>query len=351
MLPTLIFVETHIDKKSQETLNYLIPLLAQRGYLTFHEEGVVNCIDIAIDSCSNVIEDLELEYASIKEARDEYKDVYSEDDNEMIRRYRERPLQAREFIWIMHCIGLNKGDELMTTKARLDGYLLLEKNNIKLVGIDDVKGNKDSGVIHNKFKKNAFKGCGLNELEEKELYREEKESYELREFTMTMAYAGIQEPVIGRIGINHLKPIQERLLLNMSQEVVAKKYLFFYIHSELSMLKFINLLSNQIELRDEFFKEQQTLFLPDSKSFPLGLNIFDTQSMSASQIYEAIDKLIADTVQDNASNTLSPSANNHEKELVTDNYTTSFFKEGRRAAQLNESFLPNPDLGCMDKGL
>ncbi|MFC3909873.1 hypothetical protein ACFORL_12410 [Legionella dresdenensis] len=269
MIPTLIFVETHADKKSANIFKNLIPLL-KKDYGTFYEEIPPETIDIAISNSTTWTKMLEAEYQEIQEAMNEYPDIYCPDSSKFILMHQDRPQQERELLWLFYFHVLITYDRLTTAEEFTQTYCLLKELQIEYIGIDDSEGAQLWSEISSKY-----------QLEMPVSDEEDNTARDLRNASMVEAYSKVTKPTIGRIGLRHLKPIQEGLVAKFGN---LANYIFIYIHSETPSSNF---LKNIPDKPKELF-EIESIVDPDTPY----LHKFNADKMTVEEIYEDINALI-----------------------------------------------------------
>lgn len=270
MLPTLIFTETHFDEKSARVFNELIPRLSQQ-YKTFYEESPQGkTLKEAIRAILHTQWAIEDEYEDYQQTIAEYSDVYGGEVTEFIERHRHRPLEQREFLWKLYFQVLKTHDQLLTINALLQTYSLLEEHHLNFMGIDSPEGYQQ-----------FLKICQQEEQGIPVSAEDEAQSSNLRNASMIDAYVNISKPTMGRIGLKHLKPIQDGILKKVGS---LDNYLFIYIYSENSSFKFSQLLPDKVQN----IVEINEISNPDNPH----LHKLNADIMTVDEIYNYINSLI-----------------------------------------------------------
>jgi len=125
---------------------------------------------------------------------------------------------------------------------------------------------------------------------------------ERREVVMSEAYLTTAKSVVGRIGLAHLKAIQNHTLTQLSPEEANSKFKFLYLYTESNpLLKFIRYMQQNYPFAYNQIYSEDTTPLVGLEGMPLPVYTFDLDSITYEQIQQSIAELINPTFQASSS--------------------------------------------------
>lgn len=288
MQPILIFTESHVEKKSLEVLNDLLPQLKNLGYETFYDEAPEEItIEEEIQALKEHLAFLKDEITDAEQAVNEYPDCYSLNIDEFINKSSSLPSRERGMVWEIMKNYYCMIDMANFAQTLLKTYEILRENSIQYVGIDSKRTNQLREIHQKLFYLSAVE----EKIPEKILDEIKNESTdlineitELRNNTMASHYGAISKNTMGRIGYKHALPIYHRLLdSNLGNE----DYIFIHIYSK----------KTQLAAYLEKIKVKLDCFEFPMPSF---IHQFDADALSSQAIFMEIKKLIEQAKQKTA---------------------------------------------------